>query len=390
MHNHWRASIYFYHLADDVHLLMDTQETTTTQNMTRAVLLAYPGDPFLLNYWLHFFDTVWGKEVDALYIGLNSPIEEPVIEYIYNRIEKSRELTGKKIVVHRQPTMADHGPTINKLLDLCTEQLVMMIEDDGFIFKPGHVDWCFKQIESGQYDIVGSKRGSCHMEILTGAKEKWGLDYEGEGDHGPNFWPNFFFTKKEILLRTDRNFAAKAWHKGDTVEGLGITVVDDVIYGDTFVSASLQLRGIIPIERILCIPQYHGSPDDIEHAQQRKYLFDGKAPWTHIGSLSSGVGGVLRDDRNRHLDKRTTAPDGGETFLPREWCKTDAEKNEWERRVQWWDRFYWFAYVDTSTDVIADFRKAYGEAVQQIITQYKLRPENIKERQRIYKDLLGV
>lgn len=358
--------------------------------MGRAVLLAYPGDPFLLNYWLHFFDTVWGEEIDSLYIGMNTPIEKEVVDYIYARIEKSRKITGKNIVVEYQDHMADHGPTINKLLDLVTEDLVMLIEDDGFIFRKGVVDKCFKAIESGEYDIVGSKRGSCHMEILQAAQRKWGLQYEGEGDQGPNFWPNFFFTKKALLLQTDRNLAAKAWHKGETIPALDYIVLDDVIYGDTFVNTSLQLRAIVPLGRIYIVPQYHGSPDDLEHAQRQQYLFDGGAPWTHIGSLSSGVGGVLRDNHNRHLDKRTTAEPEAETHLPPEWCKTDAEKNEWERRVQWWQTFYDFAYVDTDTDIIADFRAAYGQAVQQVINQFELRISNIRRRQKVYKLLLGI
>lgn len=358
--------------------------------MGRAVLLAYPGDPFLLNYWLHFFDNVWGSEVDALYIGMNTPIEEKVVEFIYNRIEKSRQKTGKKIVVEYQDHMADHGPTINKLLDLCTEDLVMLIEDDGFIFKAGKVKECFEAIESGQFDIVGSKRGSCHMEILEAAQRKWGLDYQGEGDQGPNFWPNFLFLKKELLLATDRNLAAKAWHKGEFIPELDLTVQNDVIYGDTLVNTSIQLRGLVPIERIKIVPQYHGSPEDLIHAERGQYLFDGKAPWTHIGSLSSGVGGVLRDQHNRHLDKRTTAEPEAETHLPPEWCSTDAERREWERRVQWWKTFYEFAYVDTDTDVIVDFRAAYQKAVQQVIDQFELSISNINRRQKVYKLLLGI
>ena len=39
---------------------------------SRGALLPYPGDPYLLNYWLKFYDDIWGKEVDKLYIYLNS------------------------------------------------------------------------------------------------------------------------------------------------------------------------------------------------------------------------------------------------------------------------------------------------------------------------------
>jgi hypothetical protein len=348
----------------------------------RAALLPYPGDPYLLNYWLELFDTVWGKEVDALYIGLNSPIEPAMKQYIQDRIIKSALVTGKKIVIDYQNMMADHGPTINRLLDLVTEEHVMLVEDDGFIFKPGRVDSCFKLLETDVCDIVGSKRGSCHPEILIAAQEKWGLAYEGEGDQGPNFWPNFFFSSKELLLRTDRNFAAKQWVAGDILPGMDHIVTNEAIHGDTFVNTSLQLRGIVPIDRIFIVNQYHGSPEDLDHARSGRYLFDGQAPWTHVGSLSSGVGGVLRDDKNRHLDKRTTAATEAGTHLELAWCKTAQERREWERRVQWWATFWEFAKPTPET---AEFYELYGNAVQQIIDQYDLNIANIRERQQVYK-----
>lgn len=352
---------------------------------TRAAILPFPGDPFLLNYWLHFFDTVWGDEIDKLYIYLNSPIEPVVIDYIRN-LCTSRPKINLQYLDH----MGDHGPAITRSLEIVEEELVMLVEDDGFIFKKGIVDWCFQQIEGGQYDIVAGKRGSCAMEILNRAKEIWGLDYEGEGDQGPNFWPCFFFSSKQTLMDTDRNFAAKAWKKGEVIHELDDYVVqDDVIYGDTFVNTSLQLRAKIPQSRILCIPQYHGSPDDIEHAQRGKYLFDGQAPWTHIGSLSSGISGVLRDGQNRALDRRLIDEPKGETMLPREWCRTDAEKNEWERRVQWWSTFSDFARSDLPAEMV-EFHELYCRAVLQIIQQYHLRLDNIQHRQRIYKDMLGL
>jgi hypothetical protein len=360
---------------------------------SRAVLLAYPGDPFLLNYWLSFFDNGWAQYVDALYIGLNSPVEDAVLAYIYARIEQSRVKTGVTIVVEYQNHMADHGPTINKLLDLCTQDYVMMIEDDGFIFKPEVVDWAFTELESGRYDIVGSKRGSCSEEITHAAFKKWGISYEGEGDQGPNFWPNFFFTKKEILLQTDRNFAAKAWHKGDYIAELDYTVLGDVIYGDTFVNTSIQLRGLIPQHRIKYTPQYHGHPEDLMHAQRGKYLFDGVAPWTHVGSLSSGISGVLRDEFNRPLDRRTVAMAEEKTTFPPEWCQSDMEKMEWERRVQWWLTFYnRFGEVlpQLENPGIEDFYKVYGRAIEQIINQFGLSLSNIRKRQMIYKDMLGI
>ena len=268
----------------------------------------------------------------------------------------------------------------------------MMMEDDGFIFKRGVVDLAFSKLESGEFDIVAGKRGSCSFEILKKAQEVYGLDYEGEGDQGPNFWPNFFFSSKELLLKTDRNFSAKAWKRGERIESLGLTITEEVANGDTFVNTSLQLRTMVPEARIFYLPQYHGHPEDLAHYEQHKYLFDGKAPWTHIGSLSSGISGLLRDNNNRPLAHRTFQLPEKETILP-DYANTEMEKKEIERRVQWWltsiDYFSGVQYL-TAKKEIQEFAVYYLNAIEQIINQYKLNKKNIRRRQEIYKELMGI
>lgn len=349
---------------------------------SRAAILPFPGDPYLLNYWLHLFDTHWHNEVDVLYIGFNSPIESAMVRYIRDLCE-----ARPNIKLFYWSEQMEHGAVIDAVLDMVREEYVMLIEDDGFIFKPHIVNECFKYIESGQYDIVGSKRGSCAMEILKRAQELWGLSYEGEGDQGPNFWPSFFFTKREILLRTDRNFGAKAWKRGEVIEALGNYVVqDEVANGDTMVHMSLQLRAMIPQDRIFCVPQYHGHPDDMEHyvTHRAHTLFEGNAPWCHIGSLSSGVGGILKDEHNRALARRLVDPEGGATVLPKEWCQSDFEKREFERRVQWWLTFW---EASTPTVGTEEFYELYGKAVHRIIEQFGLNMRAIQQRQLAYKSL---
>lgn len=356
---------------------------------SRAAILPFPGDPFLLDYWLMFFDRFWAEEVDKLYIILNSPIEEPVREYI-RALCKERS----KIVLYEFPNQTDHGPCIDFALGKCSEKYVMLIEDDGFIFRKGIVDFAFTQLELGIADIVGSKRASCSVEICDKAKELYGLNYEGEGDQGPNFWPNFFFSSKELLLKTDRNFSAKSWKKSETIPALGHTVQEDLVNGDTFVNTSLQLRAMVPEDRIRYIPQRHGHPDDEIHREQGKYLFDGRASWVHIGSLSSGVNGLLRDDRNRELAQRTTKPAEPETKLPLQYCQSNMEKREFERRVQWWlsaiEYFYAVDQPFSEAIKIADFAKLYQSAIFQLIRQYRLSIKAIQRRQVIYKELMQI
>lgn len=346
---------------------------------SRAAILPYPGDPFLLNYWLTLFDRFWSDEVDKLYIYANSPIfTDPKVKAY---VEKRTNHPKIHLIVY--PEQVEHGEVINRTLDAVQEDLVMLVEDDGFIFKKGVVDWAFSKIEIGEADIVASKRGSCGLEISKRAQELWGLAYEGEGDQGCNFWPNFFFTKKEILTFTDRNFGARMWKAGERIEALNYVCETDQA-GDTLVNTSLQLRAMN--YRIATVPQYHGHPMDLEHYRDGKYLFDGQAPWTHIGSLSSGIGGILRDEYDRPLSRSHLPLEEGakqECQLPLEWCKTDMERGEWERRIQWWLKFY----QDRQIGEIEELAEKYINAIDRVIYQYKLNRKNINKRQRAYATL---
>lgn len=347
--------------------------------MSRAAILPYPGDPFLLHYWLMHFDKYWRDEVNTLYVYHNSTVEPKVFKYIREMCQ-SRE----NIVFLSHPNQIEHGEAINKTLDYVQEKYLMLVEDDAFIFKPGIVNECFDHLESGRYDIVGSRRGSCGLKILKAAQRKWGLDYTGVGDRGPNFWPCYFFSEADLLRKTDRNFCARAWKSGERIEPLGMTVDNDepIVTSDTFVNTSLQLRDMVPGHRILHIPQYHGHPDDKDHWQERKFLWDGKAPWCHIGSLSSGIAGILRDGENRPLARRKLDPPAGDTILPHG-PTSDFEKREYERRVQWWLS----AWETRDPQKIEEFAELYRVAINVVIEQFGLSKKRIKQRQHMYREL---
>jgi hypothetical protein len=280
----------------------------------------------------------------------------------------------------------EHGDGINLLLDECQEELVVLLEDDCYIWKAGKIKECFEAIESGQYDVIGSPRGSCSKDIWDLAKDKWHLDYSHIGDNGPNFWPNLLFTKKSILLATDRKFGARTWKVGETIEPLGkYAPQDDIAVGDTFVNTSLQLRNMVPKDRIREIPQYHGSTDDQADYEKGANLFDGNAPWVHVGSLSSGVHGNLRDDQGRALGRRKIDPpkDTSMGNFP----ETDQEKMEWERRVAFWSMFMDYYMLGNAPDPIYEFREEYIKAVNRIIEAYQLNRNRIAKRIALYRTI---
>lgn len=345
---------------------------------SRAAILPFPGDPFLFTYWYNLFKTRWGNEVDKLYIYFNSPIEQAAVNFV-----KSLIIRDPKVVFIYNNNQIEHGEAINRTLDAVTEEYIMLIEDDAFIWGIGVVAQAFNMIECGSFDIVASKRGSCGAEILKAAQEKWQISYEGYGDQGPNFWPNFFFCKKSLLLKTDRNFGSKLWKAGEKIKELDYVCQTDQA-GDTFVSASLQLRNLVSQERIFFVPQYHGHPLDLEHYDKHEGLFDGKAPWCHIGSLSSGIGGLIKDDQNRSLSRRLIDPPGGETILGNE-PTSEFELMEYERRVQWWLTFYWFSLHIG----LAELKGLYLQGINRIIEKFKLNRKRIERRRQIYSKLIN-
>lgn len=331
--------------------------------MGRAVLLPTPGDPFLLYYWLNNYEKIWRGEVDKIYICVNGQTDPEVLKFFKELIGG---VTNAEYIEFG--TMIDHGNALNKLLDICKEEYVMLAEDDAFVIKPGQVDKCFKLLESGEKQIVGSRRGSCSAEITEKAKGKWGLDYSGFGDTGCNFWPAFLFTSKSLLTATDREFGAKRWEQGEYIKGLDM-IADEECVGDTLVNTSLQLRAIVPESLIGYEPQYHGATNDEPDYKNRTNIWSPECCWLHVGSLSSGVYGLLDLDRELNLEH----------------FRTDNEKLELERRVVFWSIFA----VYFKENALQKQLKDYKVALARLMVDYDLDRYSVARRMAMYQEVLG-
>lgn len=324
--------------------------------LTRAAFLPSPGDPYCLLHAIHYFKTVWQDEVDKLYILINSTVEQPVINELLGLLKHP------KIVVSYTDRTIGHGEAINRMLSQCNEDLVVLLEDDSIIFKKGIISTYFNMIEGGKYDLIGSPRMSCPKEVADKAKEEFGLNYEGFGDKGPNFWPCFFFTKRDILRETDRNFGATK-------------------YGDTLVNTSLQLRRLIPKHRMVEIPQYHLSPDDEQYKERDLSIFDGRCGYMHFGSLSSGIENTLLDDKNKPLkDRLNPSAVPVKTRVP----QSIQEHIELERRVMWWNECY-----QLNIEKFGEFGELYGKAIEKVIVRDGLSRERINNMYKMYMEVIN-
>lgn len=343
----------------------------------RTAILPSVGDPLLLRFWLNHYEQVWCSEVDELIVSINSSAEPAVAGYMQDLVESTKK--AKLIYV---PVQTDHGVAIDRALDQAGE-LVFLIEEDAFVLERGKVDGCFRVLERDEKDIIGSPRGSCSPEIWDYVRDFWGLMYASDGDVGPNFWPNFFFCKRGLLTETDRQFCAQAWEAGEMLPGLNMKA-KGFCNGDTFVNTSLQLRAKDP--RIAVVPQYHGHPEDMAKRAEGKGLWDGNCPWFHMGSLSSGVTGVLTTDDGRPLNCKHKEPKPEGWQLP-SYANTEMEQIEWERRIAWW-MMSLEAADDDPTDPIPDYRNEYRQALQRVIQQFGLSPSRIIRSIVGYKELL--
>jgi hypothetical protein len=329
---------------------------------SRAVILPTPGDPFLLYYWMQHYESVWRDEVDKLYVCINGQTDKESINFIYDLLTAT---TNCEFIDSLR--MIDHGNAIDELLGICKEKHIMLIEDDAFVFRKGKVKQCFELLESGQYQVVGSKRGSCSQEILDKAAIKWSLSYEGLGDQGCNFWPNFFFSSRALLLKTDRNFCAKLWKPGQVIDGLNEPAEADCA-GDTFVNTSLQIHSIVPESQIWYEPQHHGATDDQPDYDARTNIWAPQTAWLHVGSLSSGIFGLL--DLNKPL--------------PQVGFNTEQEKLELERRVTFWSIFAENFKEPALKNQLTDYKLA----LDRLCNHYELNRSAIAKRMLMYYEVL--
>ena len=291
--------------------------------MARAALLPSVGDPVLMTFWWKFFNEVWADEVDELRCYLcYKPALPEYVEYIDKLVSSHPKAIFKHLPI------SGYGWGQKPLIEDTEAANIMYIEDDGFIYKKGAVDEQFKKLEDDTYDIIGSPRVSIDMNIHKAQMEKYGLKEEGY-DYGGNFWPNFFWAKRDIILKTDMHFGGKRWKKGHYLKELDYTVQDEEEGADTQSWVSIQLRELT--DKIGIVPQYKAYPHLDEELRARgEWTFSPKAKWIHSGSISSGIMMYIRDQSDVPLG----ALSSGAIKLDK--LTTEHELQDFAMRIAWW------------------------------------------------------
>jgi len=301
-------------------------------------------DPFITLMFFKSFDTVWQDEVEKLYICYNSDVDEKVANYVRDRFLGNPKVTW--LYMNRSAGAAE--PLV-KCLEVCGDDYIVFMENDSYVYQKGVIRKCFNLIKGGQFDAVGSPRGSCSQGLYKILLQRFGCPATPSGDAGPNFEPCFFFAKRKDILKTDLNFGSKTFPKEVYIKELDWTPTQNED-ADTFGWMSIQLRamhlnfGYVPQCRVY---PGHNSVEDI-------YPFG----WLHFSSGSAAWTG-------RWL--RGTPPDK---------ITNRGELLEFEKRAALWK----MAATIEPYEGIADFKKTYLQGIENLINHYKLNRERIDRR----------
>ena len=255
--------------------------------MTTAALLPTPGDPLLARYWVNNYRQTWRGEVDELHVLINGRWGA---ESIYGDVGALVTVTERRL---------GHGEAMRQLLDRCSADTVVFIEDDAFVRERGVMTERLRLAESGM--VVGCPRGGMDPAISVAAQQKWGPVVGPDGSSGHGLWPAFLFARRDAFEATDKEFWSTTWSPGQTVPGLGY-VVPTSMTTDTMTSVAFQLRERFPISL------------DVNYKEMDQKVFPGSAPWFHAGGLSNDP---------------TSAREG---------MGDSNEGRDWAHRFWWWRR----------------------------------------------------
>ncbi|MCL4483406.1 MAG: glycosyltransferase [Bacteroidetes bacterium] len=344
---------------------------------SRAAILPTPGDPYQLKLWFHFFQNIWGNEVDKLYVCYNSKLPKKIVDFVHDFMTKD-----SRVVWVYHPKMVGHGQALKELLNLATEDYVVLLEDDCLIFKKGEIDKQFIKIEKEVVGIVGSHRQSATPNIAEAALKQFHYP-----PHLEQFlWPNLLFTKRENLLKTDQNFGNRRFEIGEIVQELGWRV-DGPVGNDTFVWASIQLKA--QGHRVDYIEQYHAMAEDLTFYINHERAWAGNAPWVHLGSLSSMLTCHLYGDDGCPLGEpdHPNPTDPNAIPIPVE-VMSEGGKQEMESRFA--NTMLAFDFSRGNAKEIGDFNDQYERAIIRARIRYNLDTNRIMAKVKIYKELYGI
>ena len=329
----------------------------------RAALLPAGGDPFLLAFWLRHYAT-WANEVDELRIIVCGQTDPNVCSYIIDRVA---EVPHARVDFLWQRT--DHGQVCRMLVDQTSADYVVLLEDDAFVRHPGVMDRCFRAIESGEVDVVGTARGNAGPNLIKRAAELWGEPVPTEsGETGLSLYPCFMFARKADL---PAHLGASHWNEGERIDSLDYLCTEEEA-ADTFTEATWVLRS-----KGLRIRSESAYRSDSAHNGEGRHNVDGgtnngDAPWFHVGSLSSGYGCAFMSG---------ASVEGYQHLV--DIVRPKGELYDWHKRMSWWTRV-----ADVTEGDLPDFHARYRQELNKFMADVDADPAEVNRWRANYDPLV--
>ena len=298
--------------------------------MRTAALLPTPGDPFVVSYWLRNYERVWRGEVDELHVLVNGQTDRDASAFVLVAIEALPEARARW-TIHR----LGHGEALRGLVDDCGADIVVLMEDDAYVRKPGAVRRALERVADNPDSVVGSPRGGMSPEVGEAALARFGPVIGPDGSEGHGLWPAFLFARRLDLAIASAvaGLESRSWAPGEPVPGIDVAF-DREVTTDTLTAAAFVLRSRC---RVFLAPQH-------KELWQKDLSLSSDPPWFHAGGLSNA-------------DLLAGVPD----HAPRDVGGTN-EGLDWAHRCWWWRRAVDSA-GDRAPDLAARYRASFDELV---------------------------
>ena len=275
---------------------------------------------------------MWADEVDHLLVLVNGGDPE-LLQPLFDHAADAKEHGG--LTVWYEPNRVGHGEALKFLLEQCSDEEVVLVEDDAYVRFPGRVNAAFTWRQPVPGVVLGSPRGGYSAELGVAATERWGPSVGPDTSSGHGLWPCFLFADRADLLAVAHLFPAQTWRAGTTVPGLDY-VCPSEMHTDTFSAAAFVLRDTRPV---VPVPQY-------KEIEQKLRVVENRAPWFHAGGLSNldPVRGVVGN-----LNRGIAGTNDG---------------LDWASRVWWWRRC-----LDTAGPDLDDLKDGYRATLDSLVAE---------------------
>ena len=220
-------------------------------NKKVTLILPTPGDPLLLLSWYKNFLT-YEHLIDEclIYVNhINRYLYTPLTDEHLKKLETfyNEKISHPKIKITIDTSCPnEHGRALSKFIKTqnCLNEVLLFMEDDNYIYNNNNLKTDLEQVKNGTYDLIGIPRHFCSGHLVDYMK-KIGDEYVG-------FWPTSFIVSRKELLKTDLNFDCSYWEANEKIPYLSKYdhVFDKPTEGDTMVGLSLQLKELIPKDKI--------------------------------------------------------------------------------------------------------------------------------------------